>query len=159
MLPIFSCRTSSISTLVVTAEQPPRNAKKTFLRQSPISWLSLNLRLLSSVGGPAGLNLGLLLHKHGIHFTIFELRQKPNDEELAKPSGMLDLHEESGIAAIKECGLFEEFLKLTGECSEADKFSDKDGNILHADDGGMSDRPEISRNALTQLLVSHLPTS
>lgn len=45
-------------------------------------------------GGPAGLTLGLLLHRRGIPFTIFELRQKPTDEEFARPSGMLDLHEE-----------------------------------------------------------------
>ncbi len=75
-------------------------------------------------GGPAGLTAGLLLRKRGIPFTIFELQQKPTDEELAKPSGMLDLHEESGIAAIKECGLFDEFLKLTGECTETSKFVD-----------------------------------
>jgi 2-polyprenyl-6-methoxyphenol hydroxylase-like FAD-dependent oxidoreductase len=66
-------------------------------------------------GGPSGLTVGLLLHKRGIPFTIFELRQRLTDEELAKPSWMLDLHEESGIAAIKECGLYDEFIKLTSE--------------------------------------------
>lgn len=110
-------------------------------------------------GGPAGLTTGLLLHNHSIPFTIFELRQKPTEDELARPSGMLDLHEESGIAAIKECGLFERFAKLTGECTEADKVSDKDGNILYSDEGGLSDRPEISRHALSKLLMSHVPTS
>lgn len=61
--------------------------------------------------GPAGLTLGALLHKHAIPFTIFELRQKPTAGELSKPSGMLDLHEGSGLAAIRECGLYDEFLK------------------------------------------------
>lgn len=109
-------------------------------------------------GGPAGLTAGLLLHKRGIPFTTFELRQRPTDEELAKPSGMLDLHEESGIAAIKECGLFDEFLQLTGECTEAQKVADKNGHILHTDDGGLSMRPEISRHALSKLLSSHIPS-
>ena len=108
-------------------------------------------------GGPAALTLGLLLYRRDISFTIFELRQKPTDEELSKPSGMLDLHDESGIAAIKECGLYDDFLKLTGECSEAQKVSDKHGNILYQDDGEHSERPEISRHALTQLLLTHLP--
>lgn len=108
-------------------------------------------------GGPAGLTLSLLLHKHGIQSTIFELRQKPTDEALAQPSGMLDLHEESGLAAIRECRLYDEFLQLTGECSEAQKVSDKDGNILHADEGELSERPEISRHNLTKLLAFHLP--
>jgi 2-polyprenyl-6-methoxyphenol hydroxylase-like FAD-dependent oxidoreductase len=108
-------------------------------------------------GGPAGLTAGLLLHKRGIPFTIFEFRQKPTEEELARPSGMLDLHDESGLAAIKECGLYDQFLGLTGECSEAQKVSDINGNIVYTDDGGMSERPEISRHALSKLLASHLP--
>lgn len=108
-------------------------------------------------GGPAGLTLGLLLHRRGIPFTIFELRNKPTDEDLDRPSGMLDLHEESGIAAIKECGLFGKFVNLTGECTEAQKVSDKDGKILYTDEGDLSERPEISRHALTKLLISHVP--
>ncbi|KND86541.1 Tetracycline resistance protein from transposon [Tolypocladium ophioglossoides CBS 100239] len=108
-------------------------------------------------GGPAGLTVGLLLHRRGIPFPIFELRQKPTDEELAKPSGMLDLHEESGLAALRECGLYDQFLQLTGDCAETQKVSDKDGNILYTDEGELSERPEISRHALTRLLSSHLP--
>lgn len=107
-------------------------------------------------GGPGGLTVGLLLHRRGIQSTIFELRQKPTDEELSKPSGMLDLHDESGLAAIRECELYDEFIHLTGECSEAQKVSDKDGNILHEDEGDLSERPEISRHSLTKLLTSHL---
>lgn len=108
-------------------------------------------------GGPSGLTLGLLLHKYGIQPTIFELRQKPTEEDLAKPSGMLDLHDESGLAAIRECGLYEDFLQLTGECSEAQRVSDKEGNIIYRDDGELSERPEISRHSLTKLLSSNLP--
>jgi hypothetical protein len=97
----------------------------------------------------------VLLHKHGIPFTIFELRQKPTIEELAQPVGMLDLHEESGLAAIKKCDLFDDFLPLTGDCAPVMKISDKEGNIVltHGDEG-VNDRPEISRQALSQLLIS-----
>lgn len=109
--------------------------------------------------GPAGLTLALLLynHKPSIPFTVFELRQRPTDIELAKPSGMLDLHDESGQAAIKDCGLWDEFFKLTGECAEAQRVADKDGNILYADEGELSERPEISRHSLTKLLLENLP--
>lgn len=107
--------------------------------------------------GPAGLTLGRLLHKRAIPFTIFELRQKPTDRELAKPCGMLDLHEESGLAALRECDLYDQFHTLTGECSQAQKIADKDGNILYEDQGESSNRPEISRHALSKLLMSHLP--
>ncbi|KAJ6108149.1 hypothetical protein N7523_009472 [Penicillium sp. IBT 18751x] len=108
-------------------------------------------------GGPGGLTVGLLLHQSGIKSTIYELRQKLTDQELAKPSGMLDLHDESGLAALRECGLYDQFLQLTGECSEAQKVSDKDGNIIHEDDGELSERPEISRHSLMKLLSSHVP--
>ncbi|KAL4740702.1 hypothetical protein BDV11DRAFT_184685 [Aspergillus similis] len=114
-------------------------------------------KIAISGGGPAGLTLGLLLHKHHIPFTIYELRQKPTKADLAQPSGMLDLHEESGLAALRECGLYNKFLALTGECSQAQRVADKAGNIIYADEGELSQRPEISRHALTDLLTKHLP--
>lgn len=107
--------------------------------------------------GPAGLTLGHLLLKHNVPFQIFELRQKPPADELAKPSGMLDMHEDSGIAAMKECGLWDQLEKLTGECSEAHKVLNKDGDILYADNGDERGRPEVSRHGFTNLLISHLP--
>jgi 2-polyprenyl-6-methoxyphenol hydroxylase-like FAD-dependent oxidoreductase len=110
-------------------------------------------------GGPAGLTAGVLLQKHGIPFTIFERRHKPTIEELARPVGTLDLHENSGLAALRKCDLFEDFLPLTGDCAEVMRIADKDGNIVftHGRDSGVH-RPEISRNALSQLLMSRLPT-
>ena len=111
-------------------------------------------------GGPSGLTLGLLLHQYGISATIYEARAKPTPEELAQPSGMLDLHEESGLAAIHECGLFDDFQAAvaTSNCSEAMRVLNADGQVLHSDEGELSTRPEIARNALTALLLQHLPT-
>ena len=108
-------------------------------------------------GGPAGLTLGVLLHKQGIPFTIYELRQKPTKEELTRPAGSLDLHEESGLAALRECGIIDEFTPLTNDCTEADKVSDKNGNILFVSGEEPGDRPEIARHKLIQLLLSHVP--
>jgi 2-polyprenyl-6-methoxyphenol hydroxylase-like FAD-dependent oxidoreductase len=108
-------------------------------------------------GGPAGLTAGVLLHKHGIPFSIFELRQNPTIEELAQPVGMLDLHQESGIAAIRKCDLFDDFISLTGDCAEVVKISDKEGNILFTEEEEGVHRPEISRHSLNQLLISKLP--
>lgn len=107
-------------------------------------------------GGPAGLAMGLLLHQHCIPYTIFELRQKPTDEELRKPSGMLDLHEGSGLTVMKECGLYDDFIPLTGECSQDFVVADKDGKVLHTlqSDGA---RPEVSRNNLTKLFLATIP--
>ncbi|TPX11118.1 uncharacterized protein E0L32_007979 [Thyridium curvatum] len=108
-------------------------------------------------GGPAGLTLGVLLHKRGVPFTIYEFRQKPTDEELSKPSGMLDLHEESGLAAIRQCDLWDQFLPLTKDCADSMRIIDKHDNVLHQDYGEAEYRPEISRHSLVSLLMSALP--
>ena len=107
--------------------------------------------------GPAGLTLGVLLHKHNIPFTVFELRAQPTDTELDEPSGLLDLHEDTGLAAIRACDLMDEFTPLTSICSQAMAIADGKGNILHRTDGGPENRPEIARNDLTRLLLRKLP--
>lgn len=100
--------------------------------------------------------MGVLLHKRRIPFTIFELRQRPSQEELAKPSGMLDLHPETGLAAIKEGGLYNDFVPLTGECTEDFIVAERNGEIVFTHQGEGT-RPEISRNNLTKLLLSKIP--
>ncbi|KAL5341453.1 hypothetical protein BJX70DRAFT_406036 [Aspergillus crustosus] len=108
-------------------------------------------------GGPGGLTLGRLLHSHAIPFKIYDLRKEPTEADLSLPSGMLDLHEESGLAALRACGLYDKFLQRKAECSEAQKVADRDGEILYRDEGELSERPEISRDALTRLLAEGLP--
>jgi 2-polyprenyl-6-methoxyphenol hydroxylase-like FAD-dependent oxidoreductase len=109
-------------------------------------------------GGPSGLALGQLLYQHGIHVTIYDLRSKSTEEELVKPSGMLDLHEESGLAALRECGLWEGFQAVVGDCSESMRVLNPEGVVLHTDEGGLESRPEIARNSLTSLLIQNVPT-
>lgn len=109
-------------------------------------------------GGPGGLTLGALLHKRGVPFTMYELRSRPTEEELAEPSGMLDLHEESGLSAIRACGLYEEFVAFTGDCEESMVVTDKHGNIVHADKGEGASRPEIARHNIIKLFLSILPS-
>lgn len=111
-------------------------------------------------GGPGGLTLGVLLQKQDIPFTIFELRPRPHTSEVSSATqGVLDLHEgEGGLPAIRACGLYDEFLNLTGECADVSTWADKDGNVLFSEKGGDGEaaRPEISRNALNDLLVRNL---
>ncbi|KAL4963884.1 FAD-dependent oxidoreductase [Aspergillus stella-maris] len=106
--------------------------------------------------GPADLTLSLLLHKQSIQNTIYELRPKPTSE-LPRSSGSLDLHEESGLVALREAGLYESFQFLSGECSEAQRVFDQEGSIIYEDEGELSERPEIERDALTNLLTNSLP--
>jgi 2-polyprenyl-6-methoxyphenol hydroxylase-like FAD-dependent oxidoreductase len=109
-------------------------------------------------GGPSGLALSRLLHQRNIYPTIYELRSKPTAEDLLSPSGMLDLHIESGQSAIHECGLWAPFLAAVGDCSEAQRVMNPAGTVLHTDEGELSSRPEIARNALTSLLLQNLPS-
>lgn len=108
-------------------------------------------------GGPAALTLGALLHQRNIPFQIIERRPKPTEAELDQPSGMLDLHAESGLAAIRACGLWDQFLPLTADCEESMLIADQEGTILHADDGGLESRPEISRHNITRLMLRIVP--
>lgn len=106
--------------------------------------------------GPAGLTLGALLHKHNIPFAIFEARPRPTESDLSAVSGMLDLHDESGLAAVRALGLYDDFVPLTAECEQATRVLDAEGRIRHEMPGG-GDRPEIARHDLTRLLLSRVP--
>ncbi|OAQ99770.1 hypothetical protein LLEC1_08165, partial [Akanthomyces lecanii] len=107
-------------------------------------------------GGPGGLTLALVLHQHGVPVTVYELRQRPTEEELDLPSGCLDLHEESGLKAIRACGLWDKFPAYTSDCSESWKIMNAAGVTLYTDKGS-SNRPEIARHQLMRLLLSKLP--
>ncbi|KAI8830226.1 salicylate hydroxylase [Chytriomyces cf. hyalinus JEL632] len=117
-------------------------------------------------GGPGGLTLAALLHKHALNFTLYDLRSRPTPDEMAKVSGSLDMHEEAGLAAIEALGITAEFMALTGECSEATRIANHNADILYAEDeeeapseepSNLPSRPEISRNNLTTLLLSQIP--
>ena len=109
-------------------------------------------------GGPSGLALGKLLHQRGIRPTIYELRSKPTREELTKPSGVLDLHEESGLKVIRECDLWDGFEAALGDCSEEQIVMNPNGVVLHTDKGELRSRPEIPRNALSELFINNIPS-
>ncbi|KAH7150441.1 salicylate hydroxylase [Dactylonectria estremocensis] len=109
-------------------------------------------------GGPSGLALSLLLEQQGIRTSIYELRDEMTPQELAKPSGMLDLHEESGLKVMRECGLWADFQAAVGDCSEACRVLDTKGTVLHTDNGELASRPEISRHSLTSILLKKVPS-
>jgi 2-polyprenyl-6-methoxyphenol hydroxylase-like FAD-dependent oxidoreductase len=111
--------------------------------------------------GPSGLTLASLLNKslpsmsHNI--KIFELRSKPSPTALETPSGSLDLHNKTGLLAIEKMGLTSKFKTMLSDCSEEMIIADKYGKVRFHDEGLESNRPEISRNALTSLLLSTVP--
>ncbi|KAF7162473.1 hypothetical protein CNMCM5623_007764 [Aspergillus felis] len=116
-----------------------------------------NFKIAIIGAGPAGLTLASLLtaSKHAFDFTIFERRERPDPDAVNHPSGNLDLQEEYGLKVVKACGLYDQFLRIDSGCTEQTTIVDKTGHVFldHLGEG----RPEISRNALAQLLLSAVP--
>ena len=108
--------------------------------------------------GPAGLTLARLLQRKGMSCTIFELDTSPEKRD---QGGSLDLHPEDGQLALKEAGLFEQFLKYARTEGEARKQVAATGEVLWDDNdttpkpdpGTVGDRPEIDRIHLRSLLL------
>lgn len=116
--------------------------------------------------GPVGCTLARLLHVHcpSVSVTVFEADTSPN---YRSQGGSLDLHTDTGLAAMKEAGLMDEFLKYARYDGESLKIADKDLNIyLQVEPSASSDqpgghtggqRPEIDRPLLRKILAESLP--
>lgn len=59
---------------------------------------------------------------------------------------------------MRECGLWDGFQAALGDCTEATRVINPDGVVLHTDEGVLQSRPEIARNALTNLLLQNVPS-
>ncbi|KIV86381.1 hypothetical protein PV11_01993 [Exophiala sideris] len=111
--------------------------------------------------GPSGLTLGRLLQvaEVDISITIFERDTSPT----SRPSqgGTLDLHNDTGLAALKKAGLWDEALKHLRYDGEELKIADKNATVLlhrreepqsKAETGEYA-RPEIDREVLRSMLL------
>jgi 2-polyprenyl-6-methoxyphenol hydroxylase-like FAD-dependent oxidoreductase len=104
--------------------------------------------------GMGGLTLARVLYKNGITPVVVY------DADLSATSrhqgGMLDIHQETGQAALQAAGLLDAFGELILENGDAIRILDKTGAVRMSDDGNGL-RPEIDRGALRNLLLSSLP--
>lgn len=118
--------------------------------------------------GPAGLTLARLLQvcaadeDVALAVTVFEKDASPTSRTLQ--GGTLDLHPPTGLAAIKACKLWDEFLKHARYEGEEMVFADKNGTeLLHMREGAQTDgpnvRPEIDRERLKTLLLESVESS
>jgi 2-polyprenyl-6-methoxyphenol hydroxylase-like FAD-dependent oxidoreductase len=106
--------------------------------------------------GLGGLTLARVLHTRGIPATVYDLDISPTARN---QGGTLDLHEESGQAALADAGLSEGFRRLARPEGEEMKILDKTGAVLLHEDAedAAGERPEVDRAALRALLLDSLP--
>ncbi|MFC8225898.1 FAD-dependent oxidoreductase [Streptomyces sp. NPDC057287] len=105
--------------------------------------------------GLGGLVLARVLHVHGIESTVLDLEA---GRHARTQGGMLDIHEETGQAALRAAGLHEEFRARVHPGGEAMRVLDKAARILLEEkDDGDGGRPEIDRGDLRDLLLDALP--
>ena len=107
-------------------------------------------------GGPGGLTLARLLQQSGVQVAVYERDQSRN----ARVQGSaLDLHEDSGLAALEATGLTEAFWANHRSDLDRLRLTDANGTVLHDHHRRMSGpgkRPEIERGPLRDLLVDSL---
>ncbi|KAF4549629.1 FAD-binding domain-containing protein 16 [Elsinoe fawcettii] len=108
--------------------------------------------------GPAGCTLALILHNAGIDVSIYEGEASP---DFRNQGGTLDLHEETGLLAMKRAGVWDAFTKQCRYDGEAmvccNKYLRRYLNLGGSTADSSRGRPEIDRSALRQLLCSALP--
>jgi 2-polyprenyl-6-methoxyphenol hydroxylase-like FAD-dependent oxidoreductase len=103
--------------------------------------------------GMAGLTLARVLHKNGITAVVYDADLSASSRH---QGGMLDIHRDTGQAALQAAGLLDAFGELTLENGDAIRVLDKTGTLRMSSDGNGL-RPEIERGALRHLLLSSLP--
>lgn len=112
-------------------------------------------------GGPGGLTLARLLQMKGAHVKVYERDLDKNARVQGSP---LDLHEESGIAALTKADLLSEFKNNFLPGADRMKIVNERAEIFYSDHetkpgenfGHEHFRPEIDRGALRKILLESL---
>lgn len=108
--------------------------------------------------GPSGLTAAIILNNHGFPVQVFE---QERSREQRTQGGSLDLHDDGGQVALKNAGLLEAFRAIARhedqETRNVDPWSGVPMDSFQPD--GDTDRPEIDRGVLRDLLLSALPAT
>lgn len=112
-------------------------------------------------GGPGGLTLAKLLQLKGMNVKVYERDLNKNARVQGSP---LDLHDDSGLAALSKAGLLEEFKSNFLPKADRKKILDEHAEVFFSDHGTKMEenfgnpyfRPEIDRGALRKILLESL---
>ena len=106
--------------------------------------------------GPGGLTLARLLQMRGADVAVYERDQS---RQARVQGSALDLHEDSGLAALEAAGLTDAFWANHRSDLDRLRLTDHRGTVLHDHRRTMSGagkRPEIERGPLRELLLDSL---
>lgn len=120
-----------------------------------------NISIAIIGGGPAGLTLARLLQLKNAHVKVYE---RDFNKEARVQGSPLDMHEDSGLAAIRKAGLLEEFKKTFRPGADKTLIMNEQAEILFSDHetkpeedfGAEHFRPEIDRGPLRNMLLESL---
>jgi 2-polyprenyl-6-methoxyphenol hydroxylase-like FAD-dependent oxidoreductase len=124
--------------------------------------MSLTNKKIAIVGGgPGGLTLARLLQLKGANVKVYERDLNKDARLIGSP---LDMHEESGLAAIRKANLFDEFKKNFRPGADKKIIVNEHAEILFSDHetkpeedfGNKSFHPEIDRGPLRNILLASL---
>ncbi|WP_210149069.1 FAD-dependent oxidoreductase [Chryseobacterium scophthalmum] len=112
-------------------------------------------------GGPGGLTLAKLLQLKGVDVKVYERDLNKNARVQGSP---LDLHDESGLAALRKAGLLEDFKNNFMVGADQSTITNPKAEISFSDHGKKQDenfgdehfRPEIDRGVLRKILLESL---
>lgn len=123
--------------------------------------LTTNKEVAIIGGGPGGLTLARLLQLKGVAVKVYE---RDTNKETRLQGGSLDLHTESGLAALDKAGLLEAFKLNYRPGAGIMRVADNQA-IIHFDEhiegkteafGDKHHRPEIDRGPLRNILLESL---
>jgi 2-polyprenyl-6-methoxyphenol hydroxylase-like FAD-dependent oxidoreductase len=111
-------------------------------------------------GGPGGLTLARLLQLQGADVTVYERDADKNARVQGAP---LDLHENSGLAAIRKAGLLNVFKQNFMPGADREVITNERAEVFYSEHdkpeenfGHEHFRPEIDRGALRRILLESL---
>ncbi|MCY1497455.1 6-hydroxynicotinate 3-monooxygenase precursor [compost metagenome] len=113
-------------------------------------------------GGPGGLTLARLLQRKGANVKVYE---RDAGRFVRVQGATLDLHDDSGLKALKEAGLMDAFKQNYRPGADKMRIADKHAHIAydqHEEEDSRTDfghehfRPEIDRGPLRDILLNSL---